>query len=420
MRASRFVFPLVTFIRGVNLKSNLRFASLTWFALALLLLPARPAQAQTYAVVHSFAGAPVDGSDPLGGLALGSDGNFYGTTAHGGFHNQGTIFKLTQAGVETVLYSFTGITDGGVPQGGLFRDPQGNLFGTASQGGNASCACGVVFELTTANTLSVIYNFQAGTDGSTPTDRLISINGELYGTTQFGGTGCSSTGGCGTIFKVTENGHETVIYRFTGDSDGFGPQGLIRDPDANLFGVTIAGNDNFGTAFELSASGQFSILHTFTGGSDGASPSGRLLRDTNGNLRGATQGGGDPTCFCGVIFFINPAGDFRVLKTFFSRPNGAEPITGPLDVSAILYGVTGFGGDMNCQGQAGGCGVLFQIGKTGTYSVLHRFTGDGDGQVPTSQLILGSGGNIYGETAGGGTGTNCGSIGCGTIFRYKP
>jgi uncharacterized repeat protein (TIGR03803 family) len=399
----------------------LKLASgLTAVAIAFVPLMARPVPAQTYTVVHSFTGAPVDGSDPLGGLALGTDGNFYGTTAHGGFHNEGTIFKLTPTGAETVLYSFTGTTDGGTPEGGVFRDPAGNLYGTASLGGPNKCACGIVFKLNTENALSVVYSFQAGSDGSGPTDRLVSINGELYGTTQFGGTGCSGSGGCGTIFKVTKNGTETVLYRFSGEADGFQPEGLIRDPDGNLYGVTIAGNNNFGTVFELSASGQFSILHTFTGASDGAGPSGRLLRDSNGNIRGATQGGGDPTCFCGVIFFLDPAGNFKVLKTFYSRPNGAEPITGPLDVSGILYGLTEFGGDLNCPGQGTGCGVLFQIGRTGTYSVLHRFTGAGDGEVPAAQLVLGPGGGIYGETAGGGTGTTCGSIGCGTIFKYKP
>jgi uncharacterized repeat protein (TIGR03803 family) len=403
------------------MKLPLRCISFATLLALLTIVPAHLVQAQSYGVMHNFTGGPVDGSDPLGGFVQDSDGNLYGTTGHGGEFNGGTIFKVDSSGIETVLYAFEGESDGNLPQGNLFRDPDGNLYGTASEGGAASCACGTIFELDTSNVLHPLYTFQAGSDGSQPSGGLVSINGVLYGTTQQGGNaGCSSSGGCGTIFKVTKGGKETVLYRFTGEADGFEPSGLIRDSAGNLYGVTIAGASNFGTLFKLDTANHFTVLHTFTGGSDGGGPSGRLIRDVNGNIHGVTQGGGNANCQCGVVFRLDAAGNYSVVHTFISRTGGAEPLTAPLDVAGVLYGTTGYGGNLNCLVQGTGCGVLYMIGKTGTYTVLHRFSGGGDGEVPISQLILGADGSIYGTTAGGGSDTTCGSIGCGTIFKYTP
>jgi|HubBroStandDraft_6_1064221.scaffolds.fasta_scaffold01690_10 uncharacterized repeat protein (TIGR03803 family) len=403
------------------MKLSFRPISFATVLALMTILAAHPAEAQTYAVMHSFAGGLTDGSDPLGGLVVDSSGNMYGTTGHGGEFNGGTIFKLDSAGNETVLYSFTGESDGNLPQGNLFRDPDGNLYGTASEGGAATCACGTIFRLDTSNLLTPLYTFQAGKDGSQPSGGLVSINGVLYGTTQFGGNaGCNGSLGCGTIFKVTKGGKETVLYRFTGQADGFEPSALIRDSAGNVYGVTIAGTGNYGTLFKLDTANHFTVLYAFTGRTDGAGPSGRLIQDVNGNIHGVTQGGGDPTCQCGVIFRLDTAGNFKVLHTFISRTNGAEPLTAPLDDAGVLYGTTGYGGDLNCLVKGTGCGVLYMIGKTGTYTVLHRFTGGGDGEVPVSQLTVGADGSIYGTTAGGGADTTCGSIGCGTIFKYTP
>jgi len=411
----------ISMTRKAGLLSRLGSISILMsFAIALIpIVAAHSVEAQTYTIIHNFSGEPNDGSDPLGGLVQDASGNFYGTTAHGGEFNGGTIFKLDTANVETVLYSFTGETDGSLPQGNLFRDPDGDLYGTASEGSAQNG--GVVFKLDINNVLTVVYSFQGNLDGAGPSGNLVSINGVLYGTTEFGGRGgCNGSGGCGTIFKVTKAGKETVLYQFTGGADGFEPSGLIRDAAGNLYGVTIAGTNNFGALFKLDTMNHFTVLHTFTGKADGAGPSGRLIRDVNGNIRGATQGGGDPTCQCGVIFKVDADGNFKVLHTFLARTGGAEPLTGPLDDAGTLYGLTGYGGDLNCLVQGTGCGVLFKIGNTGQYSVLHRFTGGGDGEVPAAELTLGSDGSIYGTTAGGGKDTTCGAIGCGTIFRYTP
>ncbi len=145
----------------------------------LVALVLQPAQAQTYTVLHSFAGGPADGAYPNGELIEDAAGNWYGTTDAGG--GAGTVFKLDPAGVLTVLYSFTDGTDGASPQEGLFRDPTGNLYGT-TWGGGAS-GRGTVFKLDTSNILTTLYSFRGGSDGAHPDFRLVSINGELYGTT---------------------------------------------------------------------------------------------------------------------------------------------------------------------------------------------------------------------------------------------
>jgi uncharacterized repeat protein (TIGR03803 family) len=175
---------------------------------------------------------------------------------------------------EKVLYSFTLGTDGGFPSGGLIMDPSGNLYGVTAAGGNVDIASlsfgyGTVFELLPNSsgggyTEKVIYAFAGGSDGAIPGGGLIAdASGNLYGTTFNGGLNyavCNSGfGGCGTVFKVTPTGSETVLYSFTGGSDGRVPSSpLIADAAGHLYGTT---SNAFGTApgggsvFELSGSG---------------------------------------------------------------------------------------------------------------------------------------------------------------------
>lgn len=199
------------------------------------------ASAQTFSVFYSFNFT--NGSAPNGGLIVDSAGNFYGTTQFGGSSNRGVIFRLNSAGQETVLYTFTGLTDGGIPIGRLIRDNKGNLYGITSVGGDATCSCGTVFELTTSGSLKVLHAFLGGTDGAQNQGQaelgLVMIEGNLYGSASFGGvTGCDGNLGCGVLFKVTPAGEETVLYRFTGQADGAFPQDLINDGAGNIYGAT--------------------------------------------------------------------------------------------------------------------------------------------------------------------------------------
>lgn len=380
-------------------------------------------QAQTYTVLHNFAGGTKDGSFANGELIQDASGNLYGTTLEGGTANAGVIFKLDPSGVVTILHDFSGGSDGARPEGGLLRDPQGNFYGMTSTGGFGGG--GTVFKLDTSNTLKTLFSFGLGDTGAGPRSRLVTTNGYLYAITTFGGSpNCKN--GCGLIFRMTQGGTETVLYRFTGGTDGAYPQGLIRDSAGNLYGVAMTNitAPGAGTVFKLDTAGAFTVLYTFTGGADGGTPMGRLIRDTNGIIHGVTASGGDSTCHCGVVFRLDTSGNEAVIHKFFGHGGGTEPFVGLLDVGGALYGTTLFGGDLTCD-SPNGCGVLYQIGNTGHYTVLHGFGGStaGDGDYnPFGGLTLGMDGSIYGATWYGGTGTGCnGSFpGCGVVFKYTP
>ena len=198
-------------------------------------------------VLHSFADNSSDGGYPTAGLVRATDGNYYGTTNNGGSANSGTVFKITPSGVETLLYTFSGGSDGGNPQNGLIQGSDGNFYGTATAGG--AHGDGAVFEVTPTGTETVVYSFAGGTnDGSDPAAALLQASdGNFYGTTNQGGSS-----GDGTVFEVTPAGVETVIYSFTGGStDGAAPSAsLIEGSDGKLYGTTSSGGPNgYGTVF---------------------------------------------------------------------------------------------------------------------------------------------------------------------------
>jgi uncharacterized repeat protein (TIGR03803 family) len=232
--------------------------------------------AWTEDILHSFRPASGDGDHPSAALIFDAAGNLYSTTLDGGgTSSYGTVFKLThQTGswTEKILHSFyrDGSDDGSGP-GGLIFDGDGNLYGVTSLGGSGTCVvegeisgCGVVFKLTPAGEETILYNFQNnGKDGQYPTGGLIfNPAGSLYGTTQYGGTGaCQLEGfvGCGTVFELTPEWTETVIWSFN-SKDGFGPQSpLVLDAAGDLYGATglggtsgtACGGDGCGTAFEI-------------------------------------------------------------------------------------------------------------------------------------------------------------------------
>ncbi|MFZ0800583.1 MAG: choice-of-anchor tandem repeat GloVer-containing protein, partial [Terriglobales bacterium] len=198
-------------------------------------------------VLHNFTGG-ADGGDPYGGVILDSKGNLYGTTNGGGASGAGVVFKVDMSGNETPLYSFTGGNDGGYPLGGVILDSKGNLYGT-TEGGGASGA-GVVFKVDTSGNETALYSFTGGADGGYPLWVMLARDsiGNLYGTTEGGGAS-----GAGVVFKVDTSGNETVLYSFTGGADGGSPYaGVILGPEGNLFGTTpFGGQTNAGVVFEI-------------------------------------------------------------------------------------------------------------------------------------------------------------------------
>jgi uncharacterized repeat protein (TIGR03803 family) len=392
----------------------------TWVALlSSFLLAALPLPAQTLTVLHSFKGAP-DGCKPQGDLYRDGAGNLYGTAANCGTGN-GIVFKVSSTGKETILHTFTGGVDGGLPGAGLVRDPSGNFYGTAYSGGASKD--GVVFKLT-GSVLTVLHSF-SGADGAHPTAAVIRDSaGNLYGTTFYGGTASCS---CGTIFKIDANGNESVLHSFTGGADGKFPAArLLLDGAGNLYGTASDGATvncgrfnihGCGVVFKLDTTNHLKALYTFTGGADGGQPQAGLIRDSSGNLYGTAFAAGDlsRTCAqnngCGVVFKVSPAGQEAVLHTFTTGTDGANP-TGDLarDSAGNLYGATKLGGG----GTTIGFGIVFEIASGGGESILHTFTGNSDGGDPVAGLIRDSAGNLYGTTTAGGSATQ------GVVFKLTP
>jgi uncharacterized repeat protein (TIGR03803 family) len=270
-------------------------------------------------VLHSF-GRPGsdDGANPMAGLVRDAQGNLYGTTVNGG-HCCGTVFKVDSTGRETVLYNFTGGGDGQEPEAGLVLDAQGNLYGTTYYGGdrtcNASRGCGTVFKLDATGNETVLHSFGSGGggDGSLPNAGLVrDAQGNLYGTTYYGGVNrCYAPNepyGCGTVFRVDTTGKETVLHSFGpgGGSDGSFPMaGLVRDAQGNLYGTTSSGGayGYYGTVFKVDMTGRETVLHSFGAtGADGVQPEAGLVLDASGSLYGTTYHKGSAYGCCGTVF----------------------------------------------------------------------------------------------------------------------
>ena len=386
------------------------------FCIAFALAPTA-ARAQNMTTTHNFSGSP-DGSIPYAPLVRDAVGNLYGTTGVGGTANAGTVFKINSQGGETILHSFGGPPDGGGPFAGLVRDSEGNLYGTTTYGGTHNL--GTVFEVTAAGEEWVLYSF-SGPDGSDPFGGLI-LDGEgnLYGTTVKGGTGsCPSVGneGCGTVFVLSPAGTERVLYSFQGgEADGQFPSStLVRDAAGNLYGTTTSGGCPFeltcGTVFRISKAGVETVLHRFGGSHDGTQPNG-VIFGPGGKLFGTTVSGGAHSL--GTVFAVTPAGDEKLLYSFGASANdGTYPEAGLVwDGALRFYGTTESGGGPGC---LTGCGTIFQVTTDRVEIVEYSFgslsTG---GFIPLAAVIRDADGNLYGTTAEGGT------AGLGTVFEFTP
>lgn len=325
----------------------------------------------------------------------------------------------------TVLHRFHG-GDGANPLAPLAVDRQGNIYGTTSMGGDLNCSapngCGVVFQLkANGGDPDLLHIFTGPPDGEFPAAGVVpGPNGTFYGTTQSGGSGCPPSA-CGTVYKVQQTGRETVLYNFKGGpSDGASPLGsLFLDENQNLFGTTASGGQQgvFGAAFELTPSGDETVLHFFTNffasSPDGSIPAAGFVSDAAGNLYSTTQTGGssNPNCNgvgCGTVFELTPNGsggwNESIAYSFLGGSDGYKPI-GNLaeDASGNLYGVTAGGGsNTNCG--SFGCGIVFKLTRMSsgwTESVLYNFTDGLDGAGPDS-LVSDSQGNLYVATTNGG------------------
>ncbi|MGA9943945.1 MAG: choice-of-anchor tandem repeat GloVer-containing protein, partial [Candidatus Cybelea sp.] len=302
-----------------------------------------------YKLIYSFPGG-AGGSNPDAGPTF-VNGVGFGTTGKGGDVgcNCGTVFAGTK-----VIYDFKGASskDGATPVGVLL--PVGDkLYGVTGAGGrdDSVCAarsgpagCGTVYEIDAGGNERVIYRFKGGRDGKTPGGGLVYRKGVLYGVTFSGGTNavCYSSSippGCGVVFAIDSSGHEKVIYRFKGGSDGEFPNTQLLSLNGKLYGTTVNGGE-----------------------------------------------GQPSSCYagCGTIFSVTPAGKKSLIYAFKGGKDGIAPYSPLLAVNGFMYGTTAEGGCLSACGQNSGAGTLFKMSPSGSETVVHRFVfAQGSGYSPS-------------------------------------
>jgi len=311
--------------------------------------------AGTVTTLHLFDGK--DGYWPFAALVQSTDGNFYGTTYYGGeqggVEGSGTVFEITPGGTLTTLHVFctqSGCEDGAYPAGPLVQATNGNFYGiTVGGGANGS---GTVFKITPKGKLTGLYSFcsqTACTDGGGEWGSLVqATNGNFYGITGGGANGE------GVVFKITPAGKFTTLYSFcsqTKCADGAEPWGgLIQATNGNLYGTTeYGGANNYGTVFKITTAGKLTTLHSFDY-NDGYRPFAGLAQATDGNFYGTTGWGGRGDY--GAVFEITPGGTLTTLHSFCpeggSCTDGSYPFAGLMQATnGILYGMTSTGGTYN-------------------------------------------------------------------------
>jgi uncharacterized repeat protein (TIGR03803 family) len=370
------------------------------------------APSQVFTTVATFYGGNGEEPNPPH-LVEGTDGSLYGTTETGGSGSSGTIFKLTRGGVLKTLYNFScnqNTCTGNTPTG-LIVGTNGILYGTTYTGGGSSncpSGCGTVFQITQQGTLTILHNF-ASTDGADPAAGVIEgIDGNFYGTTNYGGAN-----GDGTVFKITPSGTLTTLYSFGGVDGSIPVSGLVQAIDGDFYGTTAFGGrssrceDGCGTVFKITPKGAVTTLHSFcvrAGCTDGEVPMAALSQDADGNFYSTTYyGGANNECEsgCGTIFTITPKGTLTTLYSFCSVSDCADGI-GPSSGIVVatdrrFYGTTSLGGAMYNDG------TVFSIDSSGTLTTLHTFDYFTDGAEPGG-LVQATNGTFYGTTYTGGSG----------------
>jgi uncharacterized repeat protein (TIGR03803 family) len=297
----------------------------------------------TFTLLHSFAGGASDGANPSGGLTLGTDGNFYGTTQLGGTESEGVVFKMTSAGTVTVLHSFNGATDGAFPWSPPIEGTDGNFYGATAGGvGND----GIVYKVTTSGTYTTILKLTS-TDGSSPVASPVQgLDGYLYIPVSNGGTDF-----CGTVLQVTTAGVLNNSFDFPCGAGGAYPIGpLVQNANGDFYSTTQDGGTyGQGTVYQLTTGLAATVLYSFGANSTaGEYPSAGLLLATDNNYYGATAEGG--TYDDGTLFNISTSGTYKQLYSFNNSANLMQmsPLSPPVQyTNGELYGVTQFGGTDN-------------------------------------------------------------------------
>jgi uncharacterized repeat protein (TIGR03803 family) len=382
-------------------------------------------------VLYTFQGG-MDGYRPNGPLVADTAGNLYGTTFYGGDANCqflcGTVFELSPDGhrgwTETVLYRFTGGTDGQNPYAGLILDTQGNLFGTTLGAGAGDCVpkCGSAFELSPGAkgwTFTLLHAFEGGKDGGVVVGGLTSDpNGNLYGTTESFGPA-----GYGTVFRFSRSGKAwafKTVHAFGLDQYGAAPQGpVVVDTAGIIYGATVGGGAySSGVVYSLTqnAKGHWTekVLHSFPGGKAPGNPIDGLSSDSTGSLYGIATNLADRRP---LIYQLsrNSKGKWTE-TTIYNFHYFDDPGVGNVFINQA-GSAFGFGGAVRDSD-----GSIYELSRSGhlwTWTLLYNFQGFSGGINPAGSPIVDGNGNIYGVTDQGGSGCTR-NAGCGTVFEFTP
>jgi uncharacterized repeat protein (TIGR03803 family) len=390
--------------------------------LAVLAVPVASAQNWGLSNLYIFQGmiSGPDGGNPYGGVILGSDGNYYGTTWYGGTGG-GVVFKVTPSGTESIVYAFSGSRDGQMPFA-LVQGPNGNLYGGTWYGGQGF---GIIYEVTLNGKETILQSLSNTNGGPAYIQGGLTLgsDGNFYGTSAGGGAY-----GQGTFFRMTPSGELTVLYSFT-ESSGTNPHGeLIETKRGEFYGATAFGGDGgYGTVFMVTTAGELTVLHAFSGGADGGQPWADLVRGNDGAFYGTTQGGGSGKCSnwavppgCGTVFRVTSSGEESIVYTFLGYPTDGSWPTGGLTrgKDGIFYGTTTAGGYLAPGNCTSGCGTIFSVTPKGQEMLLYAC-----GEPPNpwyyncwspSGTLLLSDGDVLTGTSGQGGG------GWGNVFQLAP
>jgi uncharacterized repeat protein (TIGR03803 family) len=369
-------------------------------------------------------GKPDDGHTPVAGLvalgdALYGTTAYGGATLHACSLGCGTVFRVSPAGKESVLHRFKGGgADGAAPLADLLV-VDGSLYGTTSAGGGSRACpggCGTVFASDDTGKTHLLHGFAGGSDGSEPAAGLVAVNGTLYGTTMFGGDSAHCPMGCGVVFSVSPDGtNEKVIYAFKGGAEGAQPAGDLIFANGELYGTTEYGGrrtpfcaTGCGTIFGIAPDGSGeTVLHRFgyaPRNADGAYPAAGVTA-VGRALYGTTSGGG---LGGGTVFSLRfSSNGERTIHVFAPGTNdGVRPDASLIPVGKLLYSTTRNGGTRSG-------GTVFRVSMAGVERVLYSFTGKPDGAKPQAPLAA-LAGTLYGTTASGGATSS------GTVFSLTP
>ncbi len=348
-------------------------------------------------IVYRFAGS--DGGLPQSELVQANDGLFYGTTAEGGTHGTGTVFKITTAGTLTTIYDFTGGADGSDPRAGVIQGSDGLFYGTTFGGG---AGFGTIYQVSSNGAFTTVYTFTGGIDGAFPAIQLAQGNdGLFYGTTVAGGVN-----GTGSVFTVSSAGTFTTLFSFNATNGASPTAGLVQGSDSNFYGTTYFGGTNkdskAGTVFQITPAGTLTTLFQFNGNTNGDFPDAQMIQGSDGLFYGTTSGGkqGD-----GTVFKITSAGTLTTLHNF----SGGE---GKDSRGVLVQGLDGFFYGMTLGGGFR-FGTVYQVTSNSVFSPLYNFSGGTQGGFPYAGLIQGSDSNFYGTTGFGGSGLH------GTVLKFN-